>query len=254
MMQAAGTGQPREERAVDRQHHVVVVDDEPASRALLAGYLAADGHKVTQLETGRELRRLLGQSDIHLILLDLRLPGEDGIALLRELRDSRDPIGVMMVTAHREDDVERVVALELGADDWLTKPFNPRELLARARNILRRCDASSRVPPPPRRVRFAGWTLELDSWRLTGPDGEPVRLTRGEYEVLAALVTQPNRVLTRDNLLDGTTHRQEAPTDRTIDALVGRLRRKIEADPHAPRLIETVHGVGYVFRPPGHTG
>lgn len=155
----------------------------------------------------------------------------------------------MVITAHRDDEVERVVALELGADDYITKPFNAREMLARARNILRRCTVAARAAPGNKVIRFADWKLDLDSWRLTGVDDVEIPLTRAEYEILAALVSQPNRVLTRDNLLDGSSHRLDSPTDRTIDALVGRIRRKIEEDPRRPRFIQTVHGVGYVFRP-----
>lgn len=229
--------------------HVVVVDDDPITRESISGYFEQEGFKVSSAENYEGLKAILSREKVDLLLLDIRLPGEDGLTIMRELRQHSD-LAVILVTG-RTEEVDRVLGLELGADDYVTKPFSPRELLARARTVLRRLAVAATTSPPTEKadtiIRFVGWSFDPLRRRLTSPAGEEVRLTRGEFELLAALLRQPGRVLTRDNLLDEISHRDWDPNDRTVDVLVARLRRKIEVDPAAPRLIITEHGVGYVF-------
>lgn len=228
------------------QKHILVVEDDATSRATLMAYFEKEGYRVTGTENGEQMRAAFDEGAVDLVMLDIRLPGEDGLSLLRDLRRLSD-VGVIMVSG-KSDDVDRIVALELGADDYVTKPFNPRELLARAKNLLKRtAGVQVNGARPAQRRRFAGWTLDLERRRLQAPDGEDVRLTRGEFELLAVLTAHPGRVFSRDSLLDQISSREWAPSDRTVDVLIGRLRRKMEADPRDPSLILTVHGVGYVF-------
>lgn len=227
--------------------HVVVVEDEASTRGLLAGHFASEGYRVSEASDGPSLRALLNEDRADLVTLDIRLPGEDGISLLRQLRQEPQ-LGIMVVTI-RADEVDRILALELGADDFLTKPVNERELLARARNILRRTHGALPAAPPPVR-RLRGWCLDRTSLRVERPDGLLVRLTRGEFELFAALVERTDGVMTRAELLAELTHRGDVPSERTVDVLIGRLRRKIEPDPPRPRYIATEHGRGYVFRSP----
>ena len=226
-------------------YHFLIVEDDPVGRELLAAYLRRENHRVSEAGNGEAMRRVLAEGDVDVVMLDISLPNEDGLSLLRELRRQSE-VGVIMVTGHQET-VDRIVALELGADDYVTKPYNMRELLPRAKNLARRVAAARANAPAEAKKTFDGWTLDVAHWSLTAPDGEDVRLTRGEFELLAAFVANRGRVLTRDGLLDHVSHRDPDPIDRTIDVLVGRLRRKIERDPLRPRYIITVHGVGYVF-------
>jgi two-component system torCAD operon response regulator TorR len=220
------------------------VEDDAVTRAKLAGYLEVAGHRVSEAADGLEMRRIMVEDPVDLLLLDINLPGEDGLELTREVRANSE-IGIILVTG-RTDDVDRIVGLEMGADDYVTKPFNPRELLARAKNLLRRTSAGGRAGIAPVR-RFVGWHFDVRTRRLTDPSGHRVALTRAEFELLAALTGRPGEVLSRDRLLDLVTHRSWAPSDRTIDVLVRRLRRKIEKDPKAPEIIVTAHGEGYVL-------
>ncbi|KZK94524.1 MULTISPECIES: response regulator [unclassified Pseudovibrio] len=226
--------------------HILVVDDDLTSRVALSGYFETEGYRVSEAEDGAQMRSVFAGGDVDLIMLDIRLPDDDGLTLLKDVRKKSD-VGIIMVTG-RTDDVDRIVALEMEADDYVIKPFNSRELLARSKNLLRRVRAG-RVPVAvdERVLSFSGWVLDLDKRGLQSPEGEDVRLTRGEFELLSALVENKGRVLTRDNLLDHLNHREWDPSDRTVDVLIGRLRRKIEANPKDPTLIMTVHGVGYVF-------
>ncbi|KZK77506.1 Aerobic respiration control protein ArcA [Pseudovibrio sp. Ad46] len=226
--------------------HILVVDDDLTSRVALSGYFETEGYRVSEAEDGAQMRSVFAGGDVDLIMLDIRLPDDDGLTLLKDVRKKSD-VGIIMVTG-RTDDVDRIVALEMEADDYVIKPFNPRELLARSKNLLRRVRAG-RVPAAvdERVLNFSGWVLDLDKRGLQSPEGEDVRLTRGEFELLSALVENKGRVLTRDNLLDHLNHWEWDPSDRTVDVLIGRLRRKIEANPKDPTLIMTVHGVGYVF-------
>jgi two-component system OmpR family response regulator len=226
--------------------HVLVVDDDREIRDLLSRFLVKHGLRVSAAKDGAEMMKIIETSAIDLVVLDLMLPGEDGLSLCRRLR-AESMLPVIMLTA-MGDDADRIVGLEMGADDYLPKPFNPRELLARIKAVLRRVNALPQsAGPPGETVRFDGWTLDLGSRRLLSPDGGDVDLSTGEYELLLAFITHPRRVLSRDQLLDLARGRSAAPFDRSIDIQVMRLRRKIEADPKEPRLIKTVRGGGYVF-------
>jgi two-component system torCAD operon response regulator TorR len=229
----------------ETSHHILVVEDDPVGRETLAAYLRRENHRVSEAANGEEMRRVFSRGDVDVVMLDINLPNEDGLSLLRELRRQSE-VGVIMVTG-RQDVVDRIVALELGADDYVTKPYNMRELLPRAKNLARRVAAARTRSPDEPTKQFDGWTLDIPHWTLMSPEGEEVRLTRAEFELLATLVTNRGRVLTRDGLIDHVSHRDRDPLDRTIDVLVGRLRRKIEKDPANPRRLITVHGVGYVF-------
>jgi two-component system OmpR family response regulator len=196
------------------------------------------------------MRRALADRRIDLVVLDLMLPGEDGLSLCRRLRAESD-LPVIMLTAMRED-IDRILGLEIGADDYLPKPFNPRELLARIRAVLRRArgvTSRAALGEPNSTLRFAGWRLEPRARRLVGPDGRETELTGGEFDLLLALAERPGRVLSREQLLDLTRGREAAPVDRSVDSQVSRLRHKIEPDPSRPVLIKTVRSGGYVFTP-----
>ena len=223
--------------------HVLIVEDDQVTRAKLAGYLEAAGYRVSEAADGAEMRRTMREDPADLILLDINLPGEDGLELTREIR-ARSETGIMLVSG-RTDDVDRIVGLEMGADDYVTKPFNPRELLARAKNLLRRTAGAARAQTPVR--NFAGFHFDLRTRRLIDPSGGRIPLTRAEFELLSAFTARPGEVLSRDRLLDSITHRSWDPNDRTVDVLVRRLRRKIETDPKQPDFILTAHGEGYVF-------
>lgn len=229
--------------------HILIVDDDREIRELLSRFLLKHGLRVTTANDGRDMRRVLAAAAIDLIVLDLMLPGEDGLSLCRELR-ARSAIPVIMLTAMKED-VDRIVGLELGADDYLGKPFHPHELLARIKAVLRRAGgARGRALDDERAtVCFAGWRLDLAGRALTSPEGLLVTLTGGEFALLAALVRHPGRVLTRDQLLDLARGRDAQPFDRAIDVQISRLRHKLEADPREPAIIKTVRGGGYLFAP-----
>ena len=226
-------------------YHIVVVEDDAVTRTKLAGYAQAAGHRVSEAEDGDGMWRILERDAADLILLDINLPREDGLDLTRKLR-AQSNIGIILVTV-RTDQVDRIVGLEVGADDYITKPFNPRELLARVKSVLRRAGDGAREPAPTR--RFSGWVFSAAARKLVSPEGEIVQLTRAEHELLSALADHPGQVLSRERLLTLITHRSWEPGDRTIDVLVRRLRRKIEQDPGKPELIVTAHGEGYVFTP-----
>ena len=230
---------------MSRTHHVLVVEDDPVSRQTLAAYLRKENHRVSEAENGEAMRRVFAGGDVAVVLLDINLPGEDGLSLLRELRRQSE-VGVIMVTG-RDDHVDRIVALELGADDYVTKPYEMRELLPRTKNLARRVAAARLVREDESTKYFDGWRLDIPRWSLTDPNGREVRLTRAEFELLATLVSHSGRIFTRDALIDQVSRRDRDPLDRTVDVLIGRLRRKIEANPAQPRLIITVHGIGYVF-------
>ena len=230
--------------------HILVVDDQQEICDLVREYLSDEGFRVSTANDGAGMRETMGRDSVDLVILDLVLRGEDGLQLARELR-SQSEIGIIMLTG-RGETVDRIIGLEMGADDYLSKPFHLRELLARVRSVLRRgaSRAAEKSGAPRARVKFASWTLDLASRELTSPSGEDVRLTTGEFELLAAFVNHANQVLSRDRLLDLSRHREAGPFDRTIDVQVGRLRRKLEDDPKNPTLIKTVRGGGYIFTPP----
>jgi two-component system OmpR family response regulator len=226
--------------------HILVVDDDREIRDLLSRFLEKQGMRVTAARDAREARKVWPLGRYHLVVLDLMMPGEPGLDFARWLRGQSE-VPIVILTAMGEE-TDRIVGLELGADDYVAKPFNPRELLARIRAVLRRANGEGAAKEPPARViRFAGWTLEPGRRRLLNPDGAEVPLTGGEYELLLVLVERPNRVLTRDMLMDLLRGRQAGPFDRAIDVAVSRLRRKLEDDGRNPTLIKTVRGGGYVL-------
>ncbi|HRJ62218.1 MAG TPA: response regulator [Azospirillaceae bacterium] len=229
--------------------HILAVDDDEPIRELLTSYLTSEGYRVTAAADAAGARRVIAADPIDLMVLDLRLPDDDGLNLVRELRkESKLPV---IILSSKDQDVDRIIGLELGADDYLTKPFNPRELLARIKAVLRRAVTEA---PAPRSVdelravvQFANWELDMTAQRLRSADGRDVDLTKAEYGLLAAFVKRPQRVLTRDQLLDLTRADGAEVFDRSIDVLILRLRRKIETNPKEPRIIKTERGAGYVF-------
>jgi two-component system OmpR family response regulator len=225
--------------------HILIVDDDREIRDLLNRFLVKHGLRVSTARDGIEMSRILDGAAIDLVVLDLMMPGEDGLSLCRKLR-ATNSLPVIMLTAMGED-TDRIVGLEMGADDYLPKPFNPRELLARIKAVLRRVQSLPASSPKGDTAKFDGWVLDLGSRRLTSPQGEEVELSTGEYDLLLAFATHPRRVLSRDQLLDLARGRTAAPFDRSVDIQVMRLRRKIESDPKEPRLIKTVRGGGYMF-------
>jgi two-component system OmpR family response regulator len=237
-------------RFMSETGHILVVDDQQEICDLVREYLTDEGFCVSTANDGAGLRGEMARSRIDLVILDLMLPGEDGLQLARELRGESD-IGIIMLTG-RSETVDRIIGLEMGADDYLPKPFHLRELLARVRSVMRRAAsrAEEKAGGQRSRVRFVDWMLDLSSRELLSPSGQDVRLTTGEFELLAAFVDHPNQVLSRDRLLDLSRHREAGPFDRTIDVQVGRLRRKLEDDPKNPAMIKTVRGGGYMFTPP----
>jgi len=240
---------------VERHVCVLVVEDDPALQRMILNYFVENNIRTLVASNGQEMVDHLAGAEVNLVILDLRLGLEDGLDLLRKVRLSSE-VPVIIITGHRLDDIDRVVGLELGADDYLTKPFNLRELLARVRAILRRFDVGRAPPPrdPERgRFRFSGWQLDRKSRQLTDPAGALVALTKGEYAMLLAFLEAPQRPLSREHLLQATRVHEDV-FDRSIDVQILRLRRKLERDPSAPRVIQTERGVGYVFAVPVERG
>jgi len=229
--------------------HILIVDDQREICDLVQEYLSSEGYRVSTAHEGAGMRRVIGQDPVDLVILDLMLPGEDGLTLARSLREESS-VGIIILTG-RGETVDRIIGLEMGADDYLPKPFHLRELLARVKSVLRRASNRSddRQAASRPKARFAGWNLDLATRELLSPSGEEVRLTTGEFDLLAAFVNNANQVLTRDRLLDLARNRESGPFDRTIDVQVGRLRRKLEDDPQRPTIIKTVRGSGYIFTP-----
>ena len=238
---------------VSAAESILVVDDDPRVCRLLTRLLTTEGYLVETAPNGRAMWRAMDSAEFDLVILDLRLPGsEDGLTLARRLR-AESEISLIMLTG-RSDAVDKVIGLELGADDYVTKPFDGRELLARIRSVLRRAAPRTAAAAPPEIsatvLRFAGWTLDIGQREVVSPEQAYVDLTFYEFELLTVLAQRPRRVLSRDQLLELIAHRHWQPYDRSIDVLVGKLRRKLKDDPRSPRLIKTVRGVGYVFTPP----
>ncbi len=227
--------------------HILVVDDDREIRTLLGEYLQKQGYRVTALADGKGLRAVVENSHPDVIILDVMLPGDDGLTLCRELR-ARSTVPIIMLTA-RGEETDRIVGLELGADDYVAKPFSPRELLARIKSVLRRARA---LPDNMKSVesgvfRFAGWTLDCATRNLTSPQGVVVALSGTDFRLLKIFVDHPNRVLTRDQLIDLMLSREAGPYDRAIDVQVSRLRQRLGEDAKEPAIIKTVRGQGYVF-------
>jgi len=229
------------------QPRILVVDDDERITRLLNRYLEREGYRVRTAATAAEMRKSLDADTPNLIILDLMLPDGDGFDLARELRSGFD-VGIIMLTG-KSDNVDRVVGLELGADDYVTKPFDERELLARVRSVLRRVGQGQETTgeAPGETFRFAGWQLDLTAHELTSPDGKIVHLTSYEFQLLSVFVLRPNRVLTRDQILDLVAGRNWDPFDRSIDIRIGKLRKKLGEDPKNPHLIKTIRGAGYKF-------
>lgn len=232
---------------MDGTPHILVVDDHRDIRDLVGKFLTKHGLRVSTAGDGAEMRRVMADHRIDLVVLDLMLPGEDGLSLCRSLR-AESAIPIIMLTAMGEE-TDRIVGLEMGADDYVAKPFSPRELLARIKAVLRRAQGAAAAAPAEERslAHFAGWTLDLGRHDLHRPDGVVLPLSKGEYSLLLAFVERPKRVLSRDQLLDLARGRSSVAFDRSIDTQVSRLRRKMEDDPGNPTLIKTVWGDGYMF-------
>ncbi len=225
--------------------HIVIVDDEPIVRALIRGHLADEFSQISEARSADELERLLVTSPVDLVLLDIMLPDKDGLAVTRDLR-SRSNIGIILVSK-RGDDLDRILGLEMGADDYITKPFVPRELVARAKTVLRRVRLRDEGSDLSATIRFDNWLLDLNTRVLTDPDNNAIRLTTGEFIILSHFVQKPGVIFARSRLaafigLDG-----EPGSERSVDVLISRLRRKLQDNPRDPRYIVTVHKEGYIF-------
>jgi len=228
--------------------HVLVVDDDAAIRDLISNYLEREDFHVSAVADGKAMARVLAEKPINLIILDLKLSGEDGLALMRARSNADVP--VILVTGQRGDEADRVIGLELGADDYVTKPFSMRELLARVRAVLRRVETGQRLArEKEKRARycFAGWELDMRARRLKSPTGEVVPLTAGEFNLLTTFLQSPHHVLSREQLLAASRVHDEEVFDRSIDVQILRLRRKLEANPSEPALFNTERGAGYVL-------
>jgi DNA-binding response OmpR family regulator len=228
---------------------VLIVDDDPLIRELLHAYLSQEGYEVHCAATAELADTFLASQTVDLVMLDIRLPGKDGLTLTRELR-VRSEVGIILITG-RNDEIDRIVGLECGADDYVIKPLNPRELVSRAKNLIRRV-RHAQLPQPVAAVsrpvkQFADWALDTDRRRLIDPTGSETLLTHGEYQLLSVFLRNSGHTLSRDQLMDQIRNREWVPNDRSIDVLVGRLRRKLHDDPAEPQLIITIHGAGYLF-------
>lgn len=240
---------------VSEEAHIVVVDDDPEILDVVGEYLGEEGYRVSTVTSGADMRRILKEGPVDLVILDVRLAGENGFDLAQEIRQENDA-GIIMLS-RKDDVVDRVAGLEVGADDYIAKPFHLREVLARTRSVLRRRESGAResgagTPETPtersgNRYLFGRWQLDARSRILLSPDAEPVELSSGEFDLLLAFLKHPKQTLSRDRLLDLTRGVRAAQFDRSIDVQVGRLRRKIEADPPRPAIIKTVRGAGYKF-------
>lgn len=235
--------------------HILVVDDDPTMRGMIARYLEGENFRVSAVADGRAMSCVLRDKPVDLIILDMKLAHEDGLDLMRRL-GSPPESPVIVITGHRRDETDRIVGLELGADDYMTKPFSLRELLARIRAVLRRAEAAEQRPREKAgrvRYRFAEWELDMGTRRLKSPVGDVVKLTAAEFNLLAALLQSPQQVLSREQLLAASRVHDEEVFDRSIDVQILRLRRKLEANPSEPKLIMTERGVGYTFAAPVET-
>ncbi|KQB53654.1 two-component system response regulator [Pseudomonas endophytica] len=229
---------------------VLIVDDDPLIRELLDAYLSQEGYEVHCAATAELAESFLAANTVDLVMLDIRLPGKDGLTLTRELR-VRSEVGIILITG-RNDEVDLIVGLECGADDYVVKPLNPRELVSRTKNLVRRVrhaqqHTSSTTLARQQIKHFADWTLDTDRRRLIDPAGGETLLTHGEYQLLNVFLRNSGHTLSRDQLMDQIRNREWVPSDRSIDVLVGRLRRKLHDDPAEPQLIITIHGAGYLF-------
>ena len=229
------------------QDHILVVEDEPITREQLVSYFEEEGFKVTATGSGDEVLPLVADSDVILVLLDIKLPGKDGLTLTREIRSQSD-VGIILVTSKQEQ-IDRILGLESGADDYVTKPFDPRELLSRSRNLIRRAQMQQTQRKKNHLRTFESWTLDLNKRELTSTDGEKQTLSAGEYQLLLAFMEQAGEVMNRDQLMNRIRNREWFPDDRYIDVLVGQLRKKLGEKASNAKIISTIHGTGYLFTP-----
>ncbi|MEZ5557236.1 MAG: response regulator [Pseudomonadales bacterium] len=229
------------------QDHILIVEDEPITREQLVSYFEEEGFRVSSTGDGAEVVPLVQNNDVTLVLLDIKLPGKDGLTLTREIRTQSD-LGIILVTSKQEQ-IDKILGLESGADDYVTKPFDPRELLSRARNLLRRVHVQQQQRRKNHIRRFGGWTLDLNKRELTAPDGEQATLSAGEYQLLLAFMERAGEVMNRDALMQRIRNREWFPDDRYIDVLVGQLRKKLRERAANAKIITTIHGTGYLFTP-----
>jgi two-component system OmpR family response regulator len=234
--------------------HILVVDDDRTLLRMIGDYLDGQDFRVSAVAEGRMMERILAEDIVDLVILDIKLENEDGLMLMRDLR-TRSDVPIIVLTGSRRDEVDRVVGLELGADDYVTKPFSQRELLARIRAVLRRGEMARSAPEDDKseKFRFAGWQVNLRTRRLNSPEGTLVPLTKGEFNLLIAFLRSPQRVLSREHLLSASRLYEDEIFDRSIDVQILRLRRKLEANPSEPKFIRTERGLGYVFDVPVET-
>jgi len=225
--------------------NVLIVEDEVVTRTTLKSLFEAEGYNVFEAENGDQMHDFFENHAINLVIMDINLPGKNGLILAREVRDRKN-VGLIFLTG-RGNDVDRILGLEIGADDYLTKPFNPRELTIRARNLLSRTTNSSEDDDLPSRVSFNGWTLDGDSRSLISPNGKEFRLPRSEFRALHLFLSNPGKILTREQLIMEMTGRELRPNDRTVDVTIRRIRKHFESDPSDEELIVTIHGEGYRF-------
>jgi two-component system torCAD operon response regulator TorR len=232
---------------IEKSAHILIVEDEPITRAQLESHFETEGFHVSAVEDASNVKRLLEESAIDLCLIDINLPGKDGLTLTRELRSQSD-VGIILVTGKGEQ-VDRIVGLESGADDYVTKPFDPRELLSRVKNLLRRIQAQEKHKSKGNKRYFSGWTMNLNKREIESPNGEVETMSAGEFNLLLALIDSAGEVLTRDQLMNRIRNREWYPDDRYIDVLVGQVRRKFKNHTPDETFISTIHGTGYLFVP-----
>ncbi len=232
---------------MNETEHILIVEDEPITREQLVSYFEEEGFRVSSTGSGNEVQKIIDDTDVILVLLDIKLPGKDGLTLTREIRINSD-VGIILVTSKQEQ-IDRLIGLESGADDYVTKPFDPRELLSRSRNLIRRVQLQQSQRKRNHIRNFGDWRLDLNKRELTSPDGEPIQLSAGEYQLLLAFMEKAGEVMDRDELMNRIRNREWFPDDRYIDVLVGQLRKKLGERASTARIIATIHGTGYLFTP-----
>lgn len=232
-----------------KQSSILIVEDEIASLNLLANYLETENYIVYKAQDGAQAEQVLANKVVDVVLLDIRLPGKDGLSLTRDIR-SHSQVGIILVS-QKKDDIDKIVGLEMGADDYITKPYNPRELLVRVKNLLTRLNAASVLETEQSKgsteAVFGDWVLQLGRRTLVASSGDSIQLTEGEFKLLSTLMKNAGNVLNRDQIMNRMERRDWFPTDRTIDVLIARLRKKLGDDRHQPRYIDTARGAGYLF-------
>ena len=229
------------------QEHILIVEDEPITREQLVSYFEEEGYQVSSTGSGSEVLPMVSDNEVILVLLDIKLPGKDGLTLTREIRAQSD-IGIILVTSKQEQ-IDRILGLESGADDYVTKPFDPRELLSRAKNLIRRVHIQQSQRRKNHIHSFDGWQLDLNKRELTSPEGQQATLSAGEYQLLLAFMEKAGEVMNRDQLMFRIRNREWFPDDRYIDVLVGQLRKKLGEKASNAKIIATIHGTGYLFTP-----